>query len=336
MRSACTALFIVLSGALCSQPLTQSFNEPVVGDIDKNFKIDTSAFTTGLPNTVTGSSCNWDFTKLSAVFPLKVDSFVLASAALGGSAYPTASYVQHRDNFYTFYKSSSSPQQTELLGGTNPTLSLNFSNSAIVAQYPLNYGYTVSDPVAGTFKYNTTNGACNGNISVLADGQGTLSLPNGVFIPNVLRLKSVNILTLSVNIFPFATFNQTIYNYYMPGKKFPVLSVNYNVYQLIAGTATITATVYGSNDYFSVVGIHETQLPKGDYTVFPNPFRDELFIPVTPLPEENTYSFFNLNGDLVGSSGVLSAELTGKLLPGVYILQIKNSQGSFHQKIIKE
>ena len=263
-----------------------------------------------------------------------IDSFITPVAAFGATAYPGASFVQHRDQLYTYYKSNTTATQTELLGAYSPSMSLTFTNSAIIAGYPVNFGYNIIDPVSGSFRYNTTNGACNGNISISAPATGTVNFPNNVSIPNVICLKSVEILTLSVNVFPFGTFNQTIYNFYMPGKKFPILNINYTTYQFIAGTPTITAYVYGSNNYYTVAGIPQANMEAANVKVYP--FHEQLYIQTNATPTENTYSVFDLNGQLMLSSVGLSSFETATLASGIYVLEIKNKTGCYHQKIIKD
>lgn len=319
-----------------AQTLTQSFNEPVVGDIDKSYRLDTAAYTNGMPIAQTGTTCVWNFSNLTGTFPMVVDSFINPSAAIGATAYPAATFVQHRDLLYTFYKSTTSPSQTELLGAYSPSLSLTFTNSAIIAGYPINYGYTVSDPVSGSFKYNANNGACNGNIAVSVPGTGTLIMPGNVTLPNVLCLRSVEILTLSLGILPFGTFNQTIYNFYMPGKKFPVLNINYTSYQLLTGGPTINNVVYGSNNYFTVAGINESQQTKHNYEVFPNPFHDQLLIRSTNAADDNTYRFYDATGRLLLETNKLDAGEIEPLVPGIYLFEIKTKSGAYRQKIIKE
>ena len=225
-----------------SQTLTQSFNEPVVGDIDKGYRMDTSAYTSGLPANITGTNCVWNYSNLIGSFPLVVDSFIAPSAAVGATANPATTFAQHRDLLYTFYKSTANPSQTELLGAYSPSLTLTFTNSAIIATYPVSYGYNLSDPVSGSFKYLTTNGACNGNITISVPGIGTIKLPNNINISNVLCLKSVEILTLSVGIAPLGTFNQTIYkipNFFFISIKnmWPVLMQHYIGGRIPAGMA---------------------------------------------------------------------------------------------------
>lgn len=319
-----------------AQTLTQSFNEPVVGDVDKSYRLDTSLYTTGLPLNLIGTNCVWDFTKLTGIFPMVIDSFINPSAAMGATAYPNANFVQHRDLIYTYFRSTTLPQQTELLGAYSPSLSLTFTNSAIIVSYPVNFGYNLTDPVSGNFRYNTTNGACNGDISISAASTGTIQLPNGVSIANVLCLKSIETLTLSVGIFPFGTFNQTIYNYYMPGRKFPILNINYTKYQFISGTPTITAFVNGSNDYYSVVGLSESHTTYNKSLVYPNPFSNQLFELGELSPIENDYLFYDSSGHLSLSTRSLSDDRIALLPKGFYFLEIKNGKGSIHQKLLKE
>ncbi|MBL7934038.1 MAG: T9SS type A sorting domain-containing protein [Bacteroidia bacterium] len=319
---------------LNSQTLTQSFNEPVVGDIDVHYRLDTSAYTSGVPIHVSGNNCTWDFSKLVGNFPMVVDSFINVSAAVGGSAYPNASFVQHRDLLYTFYQSISSPQQTELLGAYSPSLSLTFTNSAIIATYPVAYGYSLTDPVAGSFKFNSTNGTCVGSISIMADGFGTAKFNGGVSIPNVLCLRSVEVLTLSIGIAQFGTFRQSVYNYYMPGRKYPILNVNYTTYGYLANPPTTTAFIYGSNDYFSGVGIEEnTGLDK--IQVFPNPFHNKLVVQ-GDLKEDTRYLFYDAKGQMMLSTSSLSESDLDCLPTGLYFLNVQTGASSYFKKVVKD
>lgn len=334
MKNFYTLLFVTFIFCSPAQTLTQSFNEPVIGDIDRSNRLDTSAYTSGLPTSVIGNNCAWDFTKLVGIFPMVIDSFITPAAAQNGSAFPTASYAQNRDKIYSFYKSSTSPAQTELLGGYTPSLSLTFTNSAVIAGYPVSYGYNLSDPVSGSFKYNSTNGACNGNITITADGIGTLNLANGISIPNVLRLKSVEILTLSTSFIPVGSFNQTIYNYYMPGKKFPVVNINYTTYQLLAGTPTITALVYGNKDYFGIVGLEENNSNAAQYQVYPNPFQSTFNI--SKQLNNLEYFVYNLEGRLLIQTKSNESTEFSNLQKGIYFLEIKDGDKLHRQKIVKD
>jgi hypothetical protein len=204
-----------------------------------------------------------------------------------------------------------------------------------MATYPINYGYFFSDPVAGTFIYNTTNGVCNGSLTVVADGAGTLNLANGVSFPNTLRLKTVEQLTMTINFLPVGTINQTTYAYYVQGKKYPVMNVQYQKYQLLVGTPTITAMAYGDYAYFTVAGVNETNKNE-TLTVYPNPFQDKLL-----LKNEGSVTFSevflrDIQGRLISRAASVEELSTADLAPGVYLLELKHAKGNRYQKIIKE
>jgi hypothetical protein len=335
MRSYFVILFLFTAAAGHAQTLTQPYHEPVVGDVDRNYRLDTSAYTNGLPTNITGNNVVWDFTLLAGAFPMIIDSFIAPSAASGNTNYPAATFVQHRDIVYSFFKSTTSPQQTELLGAWSPTLSLTFTNSALVVTYPVSYGYNMTDPVSGTFKYANTNGACNGSITVMADGIGTLKFPGNVSFQNVLRLRSIEQLTASVGIFPVGNIDQFIYSYYAPGKKYPVLTIQYQKYQLLAGQPTITAQAYGNYSFFPVAGMEDAStddLP----LIWPNPFSDELHVSASPDDGETEVRVFALDGKQVMFSRGQKTIPAANLSPGVYILSISNRHGTWYRKVMRE
>jgi hypothetical protein len=307
----------------------------VVGDVDKNSRLDTSAYNAGLPSSITGSNVVWDFSKVIGMYPVMFDSILSPSAAAGASLFPAATYVQSRSGINSFFKSNASPSQTELIGVYSPSLTITFTNSAIVLTYPGSYGYSATDPVTGTFKYNTTTGVCNGSINVVADGIGTLKLPDNVSFQNVLRFKSVQQLTMTASLLPIGTINQSVYAYYVSGKKFPILTVQYQKYQFLVGTPTITAIAYGNFNYFTIAGIDKTSLDKKS-DVYPNPFHDKLFLKEDNNKVLREFRFYNFQGQLLSQITSLEDFSGNELQPGIYFLEIKDESGSYFKKLIKE
>jgi hypothetical protein len=333
--------FTVLLGGIfsaSSQTLLKSVNEPTIGDLDKNYSLDTSAYTNGLPVSITGSNVTWDFTQLHAQFPLVTDTFISPLTAPGASNCPDATFTQYRakDNVYSYFKSSATPDQTELLGAYNPTLVVTFTNSAIVAAYPVNFGYFLSDPVSGSATYKGQTGNANGSITISADGLGTVKFP-GVNITNVLRLKSVEEVTVSTGIFPIGSLYQVLYNYYAPGRKFPILTIQQTHYQFLAGTPTITSLVAGPPQYFVIgAGVEELSLLGGKPLLYPNPFSEKPVITPQLSNTESEYTIYGMNGEMYLRTDSFNDAGIDKLLPGVYFLEVKNRSGIFRQKIIRE
>jgi hypothetical protein len=336
MKTLITVIFLIASIGLTAQTLVQSTTEPSIGEVDKNYRIDTSAYPNGLPNNVTGNGVVWDFTKMLGSFPILFDSILNPSTAPSYSSFPQSTYAMRRGALNTFYKSSTAPSQTELLGFYSPTLTITFTNSAIALIYPVNYGYSNSDVVSGSFKTSSNTGASNGNINVVADGTGTLNLPGGVTFTNVLRVKSVEQLTLTSGLFPLGTINQTIYSYFAPGKKYPVIYCQYNSYQLLAGTPIVTTDINGDFDYFTAVGLRSNSFGKSEFKVSPNPFQDKIQIKGLDVTTEFQLQLFDATGRLIQTAKQVN-DIDGRDLPsGVYLLEIKTVSGVYFQKLIKE
>lgn len=330
-----TCFFAGIASLLSAQTLTQAANEPVAGETDRRYRLDTSLFTSGLPHGVKGNGVVWDFTKLQGTYPITVDSFNLPTASPGNSLYTGATYVQHLDELYSYYKSVQSPSQTELLGAWSTSLILTFTNTAIVAGYPVSYGYSINDPVSGSYKYNTTTGPCNGSIQVSADGTGTLNLPGNVTFTNVLRMKTVQTVTLASGIFPVGSYQQVTYNYYSGNQKFPIINFRYSTYQLLIGTPTITAYGYGMDDYFTIVGLNQNTLNNA-CAVYPAPFHDQLHINAECTQNVSRYRFYSLSGALLAESTELTESIFHSLPNGLLFLELEGSNGVFRQKVYKE
>lgn len=333
-RAICLSLGLFVCGVCRTQTITQAFNEPSVGDVDKNYSLDTSAYTNGLPLKNAGTGLVWDFTRLQGAFPVLFDSIVSPVGTPGASSFPGATYVQKRGNILAYFRSSASPSKTEWLGAYSPSLTVTFTNSAIIATYPIAYGYSMTDTVVGTFKYGSTNGVCNGALYVMADATGTLNLPGDTSFKNVLRLRSVEHLTLSVGPLPVGSIDQYIHAFYVPGKKFPLLTVQYQKYQLLAGTPTITAQAYGNFSYFTVESMDE--YGSANVHLFPNPCKELVHIRTDPAFDLRTVRVTDLQGRLLIETTAEKQIRTGRLSPGVYLLQLTTPSGTLFRKLVRE
>lgn len=289
-----------------SQTLTQAANEPVAGDQDRLYYIDTAAYSSGLPNNVSGNSAVWNFTNLQALSPADTTFYVAPSSVPSSTDYPGCSVVQH-GYLDIFIKSTTSPTtQTEILGVRSGTFNLTFTNTAIAARYPVSFGSGTTDALAGTYTALGFNGPCSGVITTTADGFGTLNLPDNLSYNNVLRVKSVQTVTLTQFFIPVATVIQTIYNYYHNTQKFPILSVNYQVISIAAtGSNIATSYVTGSTGAF-VTGLNENSVNDEQISFYPNPGTESymhLNVPLS-LSEKLNVSFYDLCGRKVLSQEI--------------------------------
>lgn len=336
-------LFFVFTAPLffSQTTLTQAFNEPAPGDTEKNFGLDTSAYSSGLPISVTGSNVVWDFSNVTGFEPIITNNYLSAASVSSSANYPGCNLVQESGGLYTYLKSTTSPNsQTELLALNISSVSLTFTNSAIIAKYPVPYGSSFTDNLAGTFNFSIS-GTFTGSITTTADGIGTLHLPLGNTLTNVLRVKSVQTLTLSAALiagFPATTIarmQQSIYNYYAPQSKFPVISVNYSKITItITNSVTVTASASGNTNYF-IVDLEENILNKEDVLLFPNPTENNLNIGLTEPIVLRSAKLYNQLGEQVLTSTSNSLQVSN-LPAGVYIAEIITDKGLIRKKVIKE
>lgn len=336
MKKILLAIFILSGVFTKSQTLTQTANEPKVGDVDIEYLMDTTAFTSGLPISVTGSNCVWDFSGLSS-YTVLTNNYLSPTAVPSASAYAGCSLVQESGLSYTFLKSVATPSaQTELIGLTLPLGSVNFTNTAIAARYPISYSYSLTDNVSGSFSSTITNGSCSGNITTKADGLGTLNLPQGQNYTNVLRVKTFLSLSLVAGFIPIATVKQTIYSYYHISNKFPVLNINYTAMQITGSSSpTISASVQGNSAMLLALQ-KLNQVNENAVSIYPNPAKSTLVIANNSMLKIDKIKVFNMLNQLVLESPQVESLNVSALCSGNYFMLIETEKGSVYKRFIKE
>jgi hypothetical protein len=335
MKITSTIVFIILSGFLQSQTLTQLLNEPVVGDTNKNYPVDTSAYSNGLPVNISGNGVLWNFSDLGVSSKIASRPYLESSAVSSASNYPACSVVLDNQIGFVYMKSVKTPSaQTEVLGMTISSLSLTmtFTNSAISNKYPFSYGATYTDNISGHFAYTFT-GTCSGSITSKADGAGILQLPNGLTYYNVLRVKSVQTLALFSGFFPLGNIRNTVYDYYHSSQKFPVLSVNYQAITMGIGTPTVTGVVSG-NSRALLAGIYELNNLNEYANFYPNPCNEFVELDINEALDPYEISLTGLDGQLLFSDDFKKRISTSDLKPGVYLIQINTKEGILRKRLI--
>jgi hypothetical protein len=212
---------------------------------------------------------------------------------------------------------------------------MNFSsNSAIGAVYPMTFGNNISDNFSGSFSFSVS-GNVNGNVVTTADGTGTLNLMDNISLTNVLRVKSVQNMTMTTGPFPVGTIKQTTYNYYHSTEKFPVLTINYTSIALTGQSPTVTAGATGNKNYF-VVGMKENSLADAQLSVYPNPVKDILTVNVSEAFKPGKISVYTQLGQLIYSTSYERNINVNNLSKGIYFVEISGEKGVVHKKFLKD
>lgn len=320
--------------------LTKALYEPVAGDVNARQGYDS---TIALSNSA-GTNQNWNFSSLTSNTITQVTTFTPAASTPSASAFPGATLADDDGaGNYNYYKSTASTY--ELMGfvtsaGSNST----FTNSGIVATWPVSYGYTGTDNYSGSVNYLSLVGPANGTVTGSAAGSGTLTLPGSLVFNNCLQFKLVNKTYASVGSFPL-TFTidivTTEYQYYHSSQKFPILVVSYNSQTLTSASGPSTTDDVSITVNSNVLtGINNMNFDAANYNVYPNPATDHVNINLTNGSSEKvSVLVVNALGQVVKSVELSGMDInyplnTADLPKGMYHITTSIGEKSTTKKLI--
>ena len=189
-----TLLWLLVPGGLSAQPIITTDNMPILGDVVPigicSDPIDTVAL-----NASAGAMMTWDFSGLTEQTEEQF-LFVDPVGSLWENDFPTSSLCGISwDGSHAYYTTTSGMLEQDglctIVPGPPPEDTakvLLTTDSESLMSLPLAFGDTHSDVFSGTFEAGGFIGAVDGTIDLVADGHGTLVLPNGTF-SNVLRYR---------------------------------------------------------------------------------------------------------------------------------------------------
>lgn len=262
-----------------AQTITKTFNDPVFGDQFNRKEYDSVGV---VPKSI-GTSQLWDFSAFTQNANVLNTTFTTVATATNSASYVGATIVEMDGaGANTYYKSTAT--QYELVGAENTSVSYSYTNTAIAWAWPTGYGYTNSDTYSGSAHFGTTAGISSGSVTTNASGTGTLILPGGLSLTNVLQLTIVNSFTLDFSPLPFVLNIKAIdYDYFHASQKLPVLTVSYSSASG-AGAPTSSAKIRVNN--FVITGVNDFNFD-ATFAIFPNPAKDNFNIKLN-----------NINNDL--------------------------------------
>lgn len=153
---------------------------------------------------------------------------------------------------------------------------------ALVLEDTITPGWTHTEQVHATW-YDASGSDdhfVDGTVSMVADGHGSMVLPDGTFLPSTLRLRSVMDYVDSSGFFGAHTRSDTLYTWYAEDTDGPVMTMQRGPYILTSGyISPLPLTVYrhaGSS------GVTERGASAGGLRVFPQPIDTRVTV---QLPE---------------------------------------------------
>jgi Secretion system C-terminal sorting domain len=299
--------------------------------------------TVPLDQTASGANKTWDFTTLTQIgtsidnnlLPTTDEIATFPNTTTNTVSTSTLGVVVSDSKIY----SRENAGQVSITGIINSQIELNFAtNNALIGTFPLNYGYSNVDNLAGTFTSGTFSGGVAGTISTSVDAYGTLNLnvdSAGITTYQVTRLKSVQNVNLSYGIFGnIGTIDQTLYYYYINGgSSSPIFRTSHTVVNVpLQG---INNETFDQMEKYNIpLGLVENS-KIANLSLFPNPTQDLLHID-SKDSEITEITISDMSGRVVfhqnGSAETLSL---GNLQNGIYNATIVTTSGAKTKKIIK-
>lgn len=321
--------------------LTSSMN-PIVGDIEKTWDLDTTNLSTGSA----GTSQIWNYTgiTINPTTAVTSNSYVSKTSAPNYTAFPAAvNLAQTSDGQgYTMWGYTSSGMT--IYGFTDPTFATAvYQNPETLITYPFTYGTISTDTYSTSFTYSGIPIAMNGTVTVTGDGMGTLNTPGNSY-PNVLRLKVNEKSVTNAGSFGTSTTTAVNYIYVSSISKFSLLTVNTQTGSSSTST-TVTKSKTGSVSDMILAGIKENH-KDANFSIYPNPATGKevnLFF-VLANSESYEVTVSNILGQEVTkinlgekAPGIYNEKLElNNLQTGVYYIRLKGTKQEGVQKLVVE
>lgn len=311
MKTLYTILLFVCSFNLIAQPTINSTNFPTAGTTVTQEDLDATPLQPGAG----GANQTWNFSTAIPNGNTNVTQYISPIgtpyiANYAGADIAAKSPDGAGDFVYTYYNHTSSI--TELLGlgflANGSPLLFSYTNPQTFLQYPVTYNSTMFDTHAAS--YSITQGGItitnyrSGTSSYVADGYGSVILPNGATANNLLRIVIKQHVTDSQVYVGtpvpavVTTFNSTAYSWISSGQAYYnpfIISFDTVINQL--GTTPSKMAYYQPATVQSVV---EHTFGINNATVYPNPASDHVSI--------------QLDNSVQGDAQLLIYDVTGKLV----------------------
>ena len=301
--------------------------------------------TGSIDQSASGASTSWNFSNLVATGTINTDAHTPATITeaityFGTTTVSTITPSPSGSTVEIYTKDAANA--ISITGAVRDGLDLNYiSDNAFIGTFPLSFGYSNTDDVAGSFSYSIASGSFSGTMTTEVDASGTLSIPDvgeGAYIGNVTRLKTMQSLSLTISILPVGTATQTTYNYYDNSSGalvFRSTTVTINV--TILGNVIIYDETIMESYTPSTLNISETTISDNYLNIYPNPVNRVL-----NLDLNNNTIIKNISISDITGRQVLNKKSTDKTLSvdqlkaGIYILSVTTDSGIISKKFIKQ
>jgi hypothetical protein len=326
-----------------SQSLDLS-NEPTIGQSQTMFLCDSFANTY---EATTGAGVTWDYSTLPKYNGIMRDVQIVSAASHAhGTSYPTSTTAIVVENtLSTFFNSDASGRISQGFVFTESSfgdiVAIFDIDEETLVTYPFSNGSTLTDTYDGDleFTYNGVpqNPVANGNIFAQIDGQGTLLLPDGSSVSNVIRYKMHDTTFTNVILVGDLEILRTQYEYYdVATSSLPILTLSRIVIQQAGGFPIAdNSMVLCVVEPTITVGIGENDAIR--YEAYPNPTTGSITLK-GDFTADATGSLFDQSGRLLKTLPVtngMSIDLSA-FNTGMYLLKVTSNGATTTKTVVKK
>ncbi|MCJ8291000.1 MAG: T9SS type A sorting domain-containing protein [Crocinitomicaceae bacterium] len=327
-----------------AQSLTQA-NEPAIGETQSMFLCD--SFATTYDGT-TGAGVTWDYSTLAKYASvIRTVTIEDATTAPNAASFPTSTKtIKVENSLTTYFNSTSTERVSQGFVFNEPSfgelVAVFDTDEEKLIDYPFANGSSLSDAYNGTlyFEFNgiPQSPAAAGNCYAWIDGQGTLLMPDGSSVTDVIRYKMIDTSTTNIMLFGDLEIVRTQYEYYdVANSNLPILTLSRLLIQQPGGGLPLAdnSIVLSTVDPLNTVGLFTNSLI--EFETYPNPTNGNITLK-GEFDSNATASVFDQSGRLLitqkainGSSIDLSNFNTG-----MYLLKVTSNGASGTKTIVKQ
>ena len=327
-----------------AQSLTQA-NEPAIGETQSMFLCD--SFATTYDGT-TGAGVTWDYSTLAKYASvIRTVTIEDATMAPNAASFPTSTKtIKVENSLTTYFNSTSTERVSQGFVFNEPSfgelVAVFDTDEEKLIDYPFANGSSLSDAYNGTlyFEFNgiPQSPAAAGNCYAWIDGQGTLLMPDGSSVTDVIRYKMIDTSTTNIMLFGDLEIVRTQYEYYdVANSNLPILTLSRLLIQQPGGGLPLAdnSIVLSTVDPLNTVGLFANSLI--EFETYPNPTNGNITLK-GEFDSNATASVFDQSGRLLitqkainGSSIDLSNFNTG-----MYLLKVTSNGASGTKTIVKQ
>ncbi len=316
-------------------------NEPAINESTNMFFCD--SFTVEYAG-ITGPAVIWDYTNLVGLTgEMRMMTMLDATLTPDAASFPSSTKALEIESFITSYFSSSATERvSQGFQFTEPSFGnviAKFNTDAeTVITYPFAYGNSLIDVFSGEVISAIGTNPLTGKVNATIDGEGTLNLPLGISLPNVIRYHIVDTSFTTVLGLGDLEIIRRQYEYYdLANGNLPVLLFTKIIIQNPGASAPISELSLVLSEYPTSLFAELEENPSINFSVYPNPAIDNISI-------DGKFSI-NATGIIIDQSGriISSFELNNEntidissLASGLYQLTIIDNGARTSKTIVKK